>query len=147
MKVGITFNGLDDLLKACEECASEAELAHTNRKIVERSTVILKKAMKERIPQSADNSKSGRAGIRPGGHARDNIPVSKIKIEGVTASAEVGWNLGDTSTYFYMKFVNWGTTKMPPHEFVQSSIDAVEDEITAIARQEYEDLLKAKIGG
>lgn len=49
MKVGITFNGLDDLLKACEECASEAELAHTNRKIVERSTVILKKAMKERI--------------------------------------------------------------------------------------------------
>ncbi len=146
-KIGITFTGLDELMKACEECASEAELAKTNRKIVEKSTEIVKSAMQKRIPVSADNAKSGREGSRPGGHARPNVPVSGIKISGTEASAEVGWKLSDTSEYFYMKFVNWGTTKMPPREFVKSAIDEVEGEITEIARAKYEELLKAKIGG
>lgn len=146
-KIGITFTGLQELTKACEDCASDVELRAVNRRIVERSTPILKAAMQKRIPVSADNSKSGRDGCRPGGHAKPNVPVSNIKITGTSASAEVGWQLSDASTYFYMKFVNWGTTKMRPREFIQAAIDEVEGQINTIAREEYEALLSTKIGG
>lgn len=145
--VGITFEGLEELTKACEDCASELELANVNRKIVERSSAVVKSAMQKRIPMSGDNSKSGKNGVRPGGHARPNVPVSAIKFDGAAASAEVGWKLSDNSEYFYMKFVNWGTTKMAPREFIQSAIAEVEGQISEIARQEYEALLKTKIGG
>lgn len=145
--VGITFTGLEELTRACEDCASDLELANVNRKIVERSSAVVKAAMEKRIPMSGDNSKSGKKGVRPGGHARKNVPVSAIKFDGAAASAEVGWKLSDNSEYFYMKFVNWGTTKMAPREFIQSAIAEVEGETSEIARQEYEALLKAKIGG
>ena len=36
---------------------------------------------------------------------------------------------------------------MPPREFVKAATSASEGEITQIAREEYEDFLKAKIGG
>lgn len=145
--LGVTFTGLEELLKACEDCASEAELGIVNRRIVERSANVVKEAMQKRIPVSADNSKSGKKGVRPGGHARPNVPVSSIKMTGAAASVEVGWKLSDASEYFYMKFVNWGTTKMAPREFIQSAVAEVEDQIGEIARHEYEALLKAKIGG
>ena len=146
-KFGITFEGLEELTKACEDCASEIELAAVNRKIVRRSTEVVKSNMEERIPVSGNPAKSGRAGCRPPGHARDNVPVGKVRTRGTSASAEVGWKLGDHDAWFYMKFVNWGTTKMPPREFVKAATAASEGEITQIAREEYEDFLKAKIGG
>ena len=139
--------GKAKLTKACEDCASDVELKAVNRRIVERSIPILKTAMQKRIPVSVDNSKSGRDGCRPGGHAKPNVPVSSIKTTGTSASAEVGWQLSDASEYFYMKFVNWGTTKMRPREFIQAAIDEVEGQINTIAREEYEALLSTKIGG
>lgn len=54
--LGITFTGLEELLKACEDCASEAELGIVNRRIVERSAGVVKEAMQKRIPVSADKS-------------------------------------------------------------------------------------------
>lgn len=146
MKVGLTFTGLNELLKACEECAAPGELDKVNKRIVKRGADVLHDAMKARVPKSANNAKSGRSTCRPGGHAKDNIPVEPGKTKGSEVSAEVGWKLSDNSEYFYMKFVNWGTKKMVAREFVQAACAAVEGEITDIARQEYEAFLAAKIG-
>lgn len=146
MKVGLTFVGLDELLKACEDCTAPGELDAVNRRIVKRGADVLHDAMKERVPKSGNNAKSGKSGCRPGGHAKENIPIKPGKSKGSEVSAEVGWKLSDNSEYFYMKFVNWGTTKMTAREFVQSACAAVEGEITDIARQEYEAFLAAKIG-
>ena len=152
MKVGLTFVGLNELLQACEDCAAPGELNKVNKRIVQRGEQVLHDEMRKRIPQSADNSKSGR-GLKGGrssrpshGHARDNIPIENVRMSATRASGEVGWDLSDISEYFYMKFVNWGTTKMTAREFVQSACSAVEGEITDIARQEYEAFLAAKIG-
>lgn len=65
MKVEIDVNGLEETLKALEECASDKELRRVNKKIVERAQPEVHDSMKKRIPTSADNSKSGR-GLKGG---------------------------------------------------------------------------------
>lgn len=147
MKIQLDFSGLEELMKSLEECATDTELKAANKRIVNRSTPIVKEAMQKRIPVSADNSKSGKAGYRPGGHAKQNVPISRISTQGTQAWAEVGWTLGDSSEYFYMKFVEWGTWKMPPRDFIEIAIKETEDQIAAIAKEEYEALLALKLGG
>lgn len=147
MKIHLDFSGLEETLKALEECCTEKEQKKANKRIVERSTPIVKQAMQKRIPVSADNSKSGREGCRPGGHAKDNVPISEIRTRGTQAWAEVGWTLGDSSEYFYMKFVEWGTWKMPPRDFIEVAIKETEKQNAAIAEEEYKALLARKLGG
>ena len=98
--------------------------------------------MKAHMPKSADNSTSGRTGYRPPGHAADNIPKN------VTAKkAEVGWQLnGDAENCFYMKFVEWGTSKMPPRDFLDNTIDESEADYYRIAEEEYQKFLNEKLG-
>lgn len=147
MKFSLDFSGLQEQLKALEELTSEKEMKAANKRVVERSTPIVKKAMQKHIPVSANNEKSGKEGYRPGGHAKENVPISKITTRGTQAWAEVGWDLGDASEYFYMKFVEWGTWKMPPRDFIEAAIRETEIQIVAIAKKEYEALLKTKLGG
>ena len=147
MKFSLDFSGLTEQLKALEEVASEKEMKAANKRVVERSTPFVKEAMQKHIPVSGDNSKSGKEGYRPGGHAKENVPISKISTRGTQAWAEVGWQLGDSSEYFYMKFVEWGTWKMPPRDFIVVAIRETENRIAAIAKEEYEALLARKLGG
>ena len=93
MKFSLDFSGLTEQLKALEEVASEKEMKAANKRVVERSTPIVKEAMQKHIPVSGDNSKSGKEGYRPGGHAKENVPISKISTRGTQAWAEVGWVL------------------------------------------------------
>ena len=43
MKVEMEFQGLQELLKAFEDAASDAEIAEVNRKIVEKGEPVVKK--------------------------------------------------------------------------------------------------------
>lgn len=153
MKMYMDFSGLEETLKALEECASDKEMKATNKKIVERAQPSVHSSMKKRIPVSIDNSKSGRSlkggrSSRPThGHAKDNIPVEKVRFRGTSASGEVGWELSDTSEYFYMKFVEWGTLKMPPRPFIAAAAKEAERPLSDIAEQEYSALLARKLGG
>ena len=147
MKIKLDFSGIEETLKQLEDCATDKEQRAANKRVVERSQPIVKKAMQGHIPVSADNATSGKIGYRPGGHAKENVPISKIRISGTQAWAEVGWTLGDSSEYFYMKFVEWGTWKMPPRDFIEVAIRETEYQIAAIAEQEYKALIARKLGG
>lgn len=57
MKVEMEFQGLQELLKAFEDAASDAEIAEVNRKIVEKGEPVVKKIMSGKIPKSADIKK------------------------------------------------------------------------------------------
>ena len=57
MKVEMEFQGLQELLKAFEDAASDAEVAEVNRKIVEKGEPVVKKIMSGKIPKSADIKK------------------------------------------------------------------------------------------
>lgn len=147
MKITLDFSGIQDTMKQLEAVATDQEQREANKRIVNRSTPIVKQAMQGHVPVSSDNSKSGRIGYRPGGHAKENVPISKITTRGTQAWADVGWTLGDSSEYFYMKFVEWGTWKMPPRDFIEVAIRETEHQIAAIAEQEYKALLDRKLGG
>jgi HK97 gp10 family phage protein len=144
MKVEMEFQGLQELLKAFEDAASDAEIAEVNRKIVEKSEPVVKKNMSGKIPKSADIKKSGRGfGTKSSvsTHAADSVPMGKPKVKGAGVSAEVGWDKSDNSEHFYVKFINWGTIYQPPREFIYATGRDADSELQKIAEQEYQTFL------
>lgn len=144
MKVEMEFQGLQELLKAFEDAASDAEIAEVNRKIVEKSEPVVKKIMSGKIPKSADIKKSGRGfGTKSSvsTHAADSVPMGKPKVKGAGVSAEVGWDKSDNSEHFYVKFINWGTIYRPPQEFIYATGREADAELQKIAEQEYQSYL------
>lgn len=144
MKVEMEFQGLQELLKAFEDAASDAEIAEVNRKIVEKGEPVVKKIMSGKIPKSADIKKSGRGfGTKSSvsTHAADSVPMGKPKVKGAGVSAEVGWDKSDNSEHFYVKFINWGTIYQPPREFIYATGRDADSELQKIAEQEYQSYL------
>ena len=145
MKVEMEFRGLQELLKAFEDAASDAEIVEVNRKIVEKGEPVVKKIMSGKIPKSADIKKSGRGfGTKSSvsAHAADSVPIGKTRMKGNSASAEVGWVIkSDDSQYAYVKFINWGTIYQPPREFIYAAGRDADSELQKIAEQEYQAFL------
>lgn len=149
MKIEMKFEGLDELVKAFEKAASDAEIEATNRRIVEKSETVVKRIMSGKVPKSADISKSGRGfGSKSSvsSHAADSVPIGKISIKDTGASAEVGWDKSDRSEHFYVKFINWGTIYQPPREFIFASGREADGELQKIAEQEYQSFLDNTVG-
>lgn len=144
MKVEMEFQGLQELLKAFEDAASDAEIVEVNRKIVEKGEPVVKRIMSGKIPKSVDIKKSGRGfGTKSSvsTHAADSVPMGKPKVKGAGVSAEVGWDKSDNSEHFYVKFINWGTIYQPPREFIYETGRDADSELQKIAEQEYQAFL------
>lgn len=149
MKIEMEFQGLKELVKAFEDAASDADAKEVNRKIVEKSEPVVKGIMSKKIPKSADISQSGRGfGSKSSvsGHAADSVPVGNIKNKGTGASAEIGWDKSDNSEHFYVKFINWGTIRRPPQEFIYATGREADGELQKIAEQEYQTYLDNTVG-
>lgn len=143
MQITFEFEGLKEMQAQIERLASESEIRATNKKIFQQCAEATEPRMKSHMAKSKNNAKSGRKGYRPPGHAADNIPK---KVTGT--SAEVGWKLnGDAENWFYMKFVEWGTSKMAPRDFIENTKAESDGEYSRIANQGYQALLDAKLGG
>lgn len=143
VRMTLEFEGLAELQRQLEQLADDSEIRKANRQIFQRAVDATHPRMKSNMARSADNSKSGKKGYRPSGHAADNIPT---KVTGTYG--EVGWSLlGDAENWFYMKFVEWGTSKQPPQDFIYNTLDQSEDEYSKIADEEYQKLLNQKLGG
>lgn len=144
MKIEMEFQGLRELVKAFEDAASDDDIKATNKKIVERAQPVVKQIMSSKTPRSTDHSKSGRWEKHskrrkvPDKRAADSVPIGKVKVKGTSASAEVGWEKSDTSEHFYVKFVNWGTVKQSPKEFIYATGREADGELQKIAEQEYQ---------
>lgn len=142
MKVSFDFVGLKEIQHKLELLASDPEINKTNKKIFQRSVDYTQPKMKQHMARSKDNSRSGKKGYRPRGHAADNIPT-KVTVK----SGTVGWTLlGDAENWFYMKFVEWGTTKQPAQDFINNTVKECSDQWGLIADQEYQKLLNEKLG-
>ena len=142
VKMTLEFEGLKELQKKMEQLADDTEIAKVNKKVFRRAADATKPRMESHMPRSADNSKSGKRGYRPPGHAKDNIPVKVT-----TKYSEVGRTLlGDAENWFYMKFVEWGTTKQPPQDFLYNTRAESEDDYSRIADEEYQAFLNEKLG-
>lgn len=149
MKIELEFTGLAELMQAIEKAASDSEITEANKKIVTRLQPVIQQAMQNKIPKSTDIKYSGRGfGSKSSvsSHAADSIPLEKVKTKETRAEADVGWTKADNSEHFYVKFLNWGTLKRPPQEFIYAAGRDVEGEIQNIAEQEYQALLDRIVG-
>lgn len=149
MRIEMEFQGLDELVKALEKCATEKEIQGLNKSIVEKAQPIIQKEMSGRVPKSEKQELSGRgfgSKSHPSGHAADAVPVEKVRVSGTRAEADVGWSKSDNSEHFYVKFINWGTVDRPPQEFIYKAGRAAEGQIQSIAEQEYQNFLDKTVG-
>lgn len=142
MQITLDFEELKDLQRKIEEISYDAEIKQVNKKIYKRAVEATQPRMKAKMPRSADNSKSGKTGYRPPGHAADNIP-KKVTVN----YGQVGWILnGDAENWFYMKFVEWGTSRQPPHDFIFNTRQESEGDYIKMADEEYQKFLNEKLG-
>lgn len=149
MRIEMEFQGIDELVKALEKCATDSQIQNLNKSIVTKAQPIIKSEMTSKMPKSRNQSVSGRgfgSKSHPSSHAADAIPLDKVKVSGTRAEADVGWTKADNSEHFYVKFINWGTVERPPQEFIYKAGRAAEGQIQQIAEKEYQDFLNRTVG-
>lgn len=152
MDIILDFKELEELQKSFEALAAESEISVVEKKIISKGKNMVKEIMKSKIPKSKDRTKSGRKSrgqIRriPPGHASDNIPVTGIKGAKTTPYVEIGWTKSDNSDYFYVKFLNWGTTKIKPNDFITATKKESEKYIQKYAENEMQDFVNRNLRG
>lgn len=137
----IKFKGLDELIKEVENIASEAEIEKANTKILKKCGEKARSVVKTKMPRSNDPMLSGRKGSRTGQHSADNVPLSGVKKKNGYQSIIVGWEKSDNSPYFYVKFTEWGTSKIKPRAYMQKTKDELTSYFSKVAQSEYESLI------
>ena len=136
--ITMEFLGLNEMQREIEKLSTESELKALNKKIVKRAGEIGLQEAEGQIRKKAYSKnpmKSGRKGSRTGQHAADNVPKAASTQSGNYGEV-IGWDRGDVSPFFYMKFHEWGTASRPTYEALKE-----------IAEEEYEKTLKEKLGG
>lgn len=147
------FEGLEETYREIQKLSTEAELKELNKKIVKKAGEIAQEEAKGQIKKKAYSEnpmKSGRKGSRTGQHAADNVP-KKAATQSGNYGEVIGWEVSDTSPFFYMKFHEWGTSGNPPmhkeKKFMLEAARVTYPQLKQIAEEEYEKVLKEKLGG
>lgn len=147
--ITMEFLGLNEVQQEIEKLSTDSELKALNKKIVKRAGEIGLQEAKGKIRKKAYSSnpmKSGRKGSRTGQHAADNVP-KKASTQSGNYGELIGWDRGDISPFFYMKFHEWGTTMHKPKGFMLEAARPTYEALKEIAEEEYEKVLKEKLGG
>lgn len=147
--ITMEFTGLNEIQREIEKLSTESELKALNKKIVKRAGEIGQQEAKSQIRKKAYSKnpmKSGRKGSRTGQHAADNVP-KKASTQSGNYGELIGWDRGDVSPFFYMKFHEWGTSIHKPKGFMLDAAKPTYAALKSIAEEEYEKVLKEKLGG
>lgn len=147
--ITMEFTGLNEIQREIEKLSTESELKALNKKIVKRAGEIGQQEAKSQIRKKAYSKnpmKSGRKGSRTGKHAADNVP-KKASTQSGNYGELIGWDRGDVSPFFYMKFHEWGTSIHKPKGFMLDAAKPTYAALKSIAEEEYERVLKEKLGG
>ncbi len=147
--ITMEFTGLNETQREIEKLSTESEIKALNKKIVKRAGEIGQQEAKSQIRKKAYSKnpmKSGRKGSRTGQHAADNAP-KKASTQSGNYGELIGWDRGDVSPFFYMKFHEWGTSIHKPKGFMLDAAKPTYAALKSIAEEEYERVLKEKLGG
>lgn len=120
----MTVEGLQELIDNVNKLGVEGK--KIKEKALKQSAEKVKNTMKDKAPKS-DFDKE---------HMADNINISDIKSEDGVDYIEIGPNKGDNSEFFYSKFTEWGTSKIPAQHWAENSLLENEKDIKNIIIQE-----------
>ncbi len=127
----VTFEGMDELLTKVQELGATAgrlenQAVQAGAKVVQ--TNISRRAPRSTQPRQPKESAPSQS-WRTGQHAADNIKISKVLKRNGVKTVQVGIQKGDNSHYFYLKFHEWGTSKMQAQPFMGPAAEESKSEV------------------
>lgn len=118
----LEIQGMQHLLDKLQSLGNRAKVVE-NRALKEGAE-ILRSEIAARAPRSSSprQPKPPTQTWRTGKHAADNIKMSGVKQKDGAKVIDVGIQKDDNSHYFYLKFHEWGTSKMSARPFMGPAI-------------------------
>lgn len=106
----IELEGMQELIDKVSKLGLKGEII--KKKTLDKAGELVKASMEKKAPRSEIAKK----------HMADNIKVSDIKNENGVDFVNIGPNKGDNSEFFYSKFTEFGTSKIPAQHWAENSI-------------------------
>ena len=106
----IELEGMQELIDKVNKLGLKGEVI--KKKTLDKAGDLVKKSMEKKAPKSEITKK----------HMADNINISDIEKENGVDFVKIGPNKGDTSEFFYSKFTEWGTSKIPAQHWAEKSL-------------------------
>ncbi|WP_035287981.1 HK97-gp10 family putative phage morphogenesis protein [Clostridium sp. KNHs214] len=122
----LELEGMDALIDKINKLGDKGE--HIKKNALTRAGERVKSSMEKKAPRSKLAKK----------HMADHIKMSDIEKEDGVDFIKVGPNKGDNSEFYYSKFTEWGTSKIPAQHWAEKSVLENRREITAIIKEELE---------
>jgi HK97 gp10 family phage protein len=120
----IELEGMQELIDRVNKLGAKGEII--KKKALDKAGNLVKGSMEKKAPRSSLSKK----------HMADNIKVSDIEKENGVDFIEIGPNKGDNSEFFYSKFTEFGTSKIPAQHWAEKSVLENKREINNIIMEE-----------
>lgn len=135
---GIELQGVDQMLADIRRKLGAASHRLENSGLRKAGEPIAEE-MRSRAPrsQSPRQPTPGSQSWRTGKHAADNIKLSRVFRKEGEKYILIGIQRGDNSKYFYLKFFEYGTSKMPARPWAEPSFHARKKEAFQTLIEEY----------
>jgi len=152
MAENIELLGVEEMAAKLKKLNAQA--GRVENKAMREGAKLMRDAIARRAPRSpaprqpqAKGTRVGKKGNasqrwRTGKHAADNIKVGNVRKDRAGKYVLVGVQKGDNSRYFYLKFIEWGSTKLSAQPFMEPTY---QEEQQAVL-QKIRDELKAGLG-
>lgn len=120
----IELEGMTELIDKVNKLGAKGEVI--KKKALDKAGELVKTSMERKAPRYEETKK----------HMADNIKVSEIKKENGVDFVKIGPNKGDNSEFFYSKFTEWGTSKIPAQHWAENSLLENKREINQTIKEE-----------
>ena len=120
----IQLEGMAELIDKVNKLGEKSE--EVKKTALDKAGELVKDSMKKKAPRSSDIKK----------HMADNIKVSEINKDNGVDFVMIGPNKGDNSEFFYSKFTEWGTSKIPAQHWAEKSVLENQKEINSAIKEE-----------
>ena len=126
----IELDGMSELIDKINKLGQDGKEIKKNA--LDKAGNVVKESMEKKAPRSKESKR----------HMADNIKVSEIETKDGVDFVKVGPDKGDISEFFYSKFTEWGTSKIPAQHWASNSLKENKNKINEIIKEELERRLK-----
>lgn len=122
----IELEGMQELIDKVNKLGSEGH--KIKKTALEKSAAIVKESMEKKAPKSKESKR----------HMADNIKVSEVENSNGVDYIKIGPDKGDISEFYYSKFTEWGTSKIPAQHWASKSVKENQKKINETIKEELE---------
>jgi HK97 gp10 family phage protein len=122
----IELEGMQELIDKVNNLGVKGDEIKKNA--LNKAGQIVKETMEGKAPRSKENKR----------HMADNIKVSDIERSDGVDFIKIGPDKGDVSEFFYSKFTEWGTSKIPAQHWASKSVKENQRKINEVIKEELE---------